>query len=124
MYVTLPESTGNVLGYALEGRLTEEEVEEIQQQLADVLEAHGSARMLIRADHLHGVEPTAVWQDLRMTPEYVTKLDRIAVVGDARWQKWLATISDLVTEAAFFAPEEIDRAWGWVRAQDEGGHAR
>ena len=115
MYRKLPESSGNVLGYSIEGRLTQESVEKMQAEMSVAMDQHGSLRLLVVTDRMDEVEPSAVWQDLKMTPDYVRNIDRLAVVGDARWQEWAAKLADTFAEAEFFAPEDIQQAWDWVR---------
>ena len=43
--------------------------------------------------------------------------DRIAFVGERRWQKWVAVICKPFTKAEvkYFDASEIETAWAWVR---------
>jgi hypothetical protein len=118
MYRKLPESSGRVLGYVIEDRLTRDEVEQMQQELRVAMDRHGSVRLLVRAAEMEDVEPSAVWQDLKMTPDYVRNIERLAVVGDERWHEWAAKLTDTVAEARFFEPAAMDRAWTWLREED------
>jgi hypothetical protein len=124
MYRKLSETTGNLLGYAIEDRLTEDEVLRMQGELSAAMERHGSVRLLARLEGLEGVEPSAVWQDLKMTPEYVRNIERMAVVGEARWQEWSTKLAGAFTEARHFAPDELDQAWAWLRQDDSERSSR
>ncbi len=117
MYRKLPESSGNTLAYALEVELTREDVEKIHAELSTAIDQHGPLRVLVKADGLDDIEPAAVWQDLKMMPDYVRNVERFAIVGDERWQQWLAKASDAVTgaEAKYFTPDEFADAWAWVK---------
>jgi len=44
----------------------------------------------------------------------------MAIVGDKRWQKWLAALVEpfYAKAARFFYPEEIEEAWGWLREEE------
>jgi hypothetical protein len=115
MYRKLPESSGNTLAYALEVELTREDVDKLQAELSTAMDQQGPLRVLVRTDGLEDIEPGAVWQDLKMTSDYVRNIERFAVVGDERWQEWLAKVSDTFIDAAYFPPEEFARAWAWIR---------
>jgi uncharacterized membrane protein len=114
MYRKLPKSAGNTLAYALEVELSEEDVQNIQAELSAAIEQHGSLRLLVRADGLDDIEPWAVWQDLKMAPDYMRHIERLAVVGDRRWHDWVAKLSNSFADAAYFEPAEATRAWQWL----------
>ncbi len=114
MYRRLPESSGDTLAYALEVELTEGDVEKLQAELSTAIDQHGRLRILVKADGLDDIEPSAVWQDLKMTPDYVRAIERFAIVGDQRWHQWLAKATDTFAEARYFTPDEFARAWEWV----------
>lgn len=118
MYRRLEQSAGNVLGYHLSGKLTEEEVKEIYREVEGVIEQHGKARLLCVLGDLSMPEMGAAWEDLKRTPQWVKDLERLALVGDERWQRWMAGVSDLISqgEAEFFREGDIDKAWEWVKA--------
>jgi hypothetical protein len=100
MYRKLPKSAGNTLAYALEVELSEEDVQNIQAELSAAIEQHGSLRLLVRADGLDDIEPWAVWQDLKMAPDYM--------------HDWVAKLSNSFADAAYFEPAEATRAWQWL----------
>jgi hypothetical protein len=115
MYRKLPESAGDVLGYAIEGELTAESVERMQAEMATAMREHGSIRLLVRVDGMDEVEPSAVWEDLKMTSDYVRNIDRLAVIGDERWHRWSTSLADVFSEAAYFGPGRDADAWEWLR---------
>lgn len=122
MYRKLAQSEGNVLGYHWSGTLTQPEVKEIHREIEQALEEHGSVRLLMEIGEVSMPEPQAALEDLKLTPEYLTKVDRFAIVGDASWQKWLTRLTGAVSrgEAKYFEAGRLADAWAWVR---EGGPA-
>jgi hypothetical protein len=115
VYRKLPESSGDVLGYAIEGELTAASVERMQAEMATAMREHGSIRVLVRIDGMDEVEPSAVWEDLKMTADYVRGIDRFAVVGDERWHRWSTSLADVFSDAAYFEPGQDADAWEWLR---------
>jgi uncharacterized membrane protein len=117
MYQKLEEGTGNVLAYRLTGTLTASELKVIKDDVAQAAETHGKVRLLCEVDGLTGAEPGAIWEDLKGMPQYVRDLERVAVVGDRRWQEWATRAASVlpIAESAYFEPEERSRAWTWIR---------
>ncbi|HVM18509.1 MAG TPA: STAS/SEC14 domain-containing protein [Egibacteraceae bacterium] len=115
MYRKLPRSSDQVLGYAIEGRITQDEVEQMQAEIGEAMERHGSTRLLARIEGMEDVEPSAVWQDMKMVPEYTRHVQRAAVVGDRRWQEWATRLADVFAEARYFETGDEEQAWAWLR---------
>jgi hypothetical protein len=121
MYRQLPETSGNVRAYAIEGDLDRSDVEAMQDDLRAAADDHGRLRVLVDLTGLDTMEQSAVWQDLQMTPEYLDIVERLAVLGDERWHEWSARASNLAVDAAAFGPDDRRSAWAWVRADDDAG---
>jgi hypothetical protein len=101
-----------VVAYDIKGKVTTEDVQAVHADLRAVIDERGSARFLADVRGFEGAEPSAVMEDLKLTPEYVKDVERYAVIGDRKWQKWLTEAGDLVTRGAarYFPPEEFERA--------------
>jgi hypothetical protein len=117
MYRKLAESSGSTLGYEFEGRISEDDVEAVTTELERAIEEHGKARLLIVFDDLEGVEPKAIWEDLKFTPRYLTDVERFAFVGDEEWHEWVTAMAEKISraEARFFTPDDLVQAWAWIR---------
>jgi hypothetical protein len=89
----------------------------MHEQLDATIEAAGSARLLVDLTGLEGVEPAAVWEDLRRTVGKLDAVERMALLGDERWQEWLAGASGALTpvEVHTYPPDQSAAAWGWLR---------
>ncbi len=116
MYRRLSDTPSDVLAYDLGVELTAEDVEGIHAEVSAAIEEHDSVRLLVMADRLQGVEPAAVWRELRMTPDLVGHVERLAVVGDERWHTWVTTLPDTLAEAESFEPDALATALEWVGA--------
>lgn len=116
MFRKLGDGSDRVLAYRLSGTVTDRDVEEIKRDLASAASAD-KVRMLVEVDDVSGAEPAAVWEDLKATPRYIRDVERLAVVGDRRWQDWLTTLTDTlpIADAEFFEPAHRDDAWNWVQ---------
>ncbi len=70
-----------------------------------------------------GWDAASFWRDLKFDVEHPKTFGRLAIVGDERWEEWVAKASDLLFDAEirFFGPDELARAESWAL---EGGSAR
>lgn len=116
-FTTLPPRTGETIGWRVEDRLTDDEVEAMHQQLDTVIATNGSARLLVDLTTMQGVEPSAVWEDLRRSLGKLDAIERMAVIGDATWQQVLTNASGALTrtDARHYPPEDREAAWEWLQ---------
>lgn len=117
MYVKLPESNGNVLGYHVAGTIRQEEMKEIHSEIENALRAHGKVRLLVEVGDISMPEMRAMIEDLKLTPEYVKDVERFALVGEGMWQEWMSALTNMIArgEARHFDMVEREHAWQWVR---------
>ena len=113
----LSDSSGNVLAYDLEVALTAEDVEGIHAEFSAAIEEHDAVRLLVMADRLQTIEPAAVWRELRMTPDLLGHVERLAVAADECWHAWVTTLSDTLAEAESFEPDALATALECVGAK-------
>lgn len=116
MIEQLPESSGKVLGFKLSGKLHDEDYK-LFVPVIDTSASEGKVRLLAWFHDFHGWDMHALWDDTKFATTHCTKFDRIALVGDKAWEKWMATICKPFTMAKirYFDVSEIDAAWAWLR---------
>jgi hypothetical protein len=119
MYRKLAERKENVLGYHISGTVTDDEIEEIHRDLQSTLRQWGKARLLMEFGELSVPAPSAIWEDLKLTPEYVKDVERYAIVGDRRWQELATRLVNTVTqgEARYFEDSDLEQAWNWIQEE-------
>jgi len=110
---------GKALAYHVSGKVTQEEVKEVHGEIEAAIRREGKARILVEIGELSMPEPMAVLEDFKLTPEYVSDVERFALVGDQRWQPWVTRLTGVLTrgEARHFASDEVDRALDWLEAE-------
>jgi hypothetical protein len=107
----------DVLAYEASGRLTRDDVLVVQRDLQQDDDAAGR-RLLIDITRMDDAGLDAIWQDVKGVLTYVRQVDRMAVIGDQRWQHWITRASDVVPgiDARFFEPEQRIEARSWLGA--------
>ena len=117
MIEQLQTNSPSILGFRLTGRLRDEDYRVFIPMLDGAISAEGRLRLLALFDDFHGWDLQAAWDDLVFGIRHYSDFDRIALVGDQRWQEWMALFCKPFTQAAvrYFDASELDAAWAWLR---------
>lgn len=106
-----------VLALKVTGTLTEEDLDDLVPTLKTHISSEDPHLLMIMED-FHGWEDAAaVWKDLQLDAEYIGYFDRIAVVGNKKWQEWGTRLMNPITkeELKFFSIDQAEKAWEWVK---------
>ena len=118
MAITAHSISDRVYLIKLTGLLTWGEFQAFGKQLetAQVFAA-GSLRALIQLQDFAGWEPGEAWSDVSFFFQHDQHIEKIAVVGDARWRDEMSVFLFADYRQAstrFFAADEWDAAQAWV----------
>lgn len=119
MIERIPMGPADILAYEFSEELSEDDVKRLHSDLRKAIDEYGSVKLYTDVQKLESVTPRAVLEDMKLTPEYVSDVERYAVVGDERWQEWITKLGDLVTsgQARYFQPGERSKARRWLRRE-------
>ena len=95
MHKIIP-SEGNLVTVEVSGKLTQEDYEELVPSWRAVIARHGKMRLLFVMHDFHGWEAHAAWDDLRFDVKHAGQVERIAMVGEKKWQDWMTNDCILV----------------------------
>lgn len=112
------ESAGNIIGFQAVGNIQKEDYAQLTTELEAALTAADSLRLLLDLAEFEGEEMKAWGADLKFGHEFRKKIEKMAIVGDKKWQKWLAALADpfYAREAQYFPTTERDAAWAWLQS--------
>src|SRR3974390_611318 len=99
MITRLDRSTDSILGFTLSGKLHDEDYKQFVPAVDAAIAAHGRVRLLAHFVDFHGGDMHALWDDIKFSTTHCNKMDRIALVGDKRWEKGMATVCKPFTMA-------------------------
>lgn len=118
MIEKMPESTGNAIGFKAVGSITKEDYALLTTELENLVSEAGSLRLLLDLQAFEGEDSKAWGADLKFGHEFRKKIEKMAIVGDKKWQKWLTSLADpfYAREARFFSITDRDSAWAWIRS--------
>lgn len=115
----LEQSNQNIIGIAVNGKLTKEDYEWFSPYLTDTVDTFKHASILVEMDDFHGWQPRAAWEDMKLYGFDINKkIDKIAMVGDKNWEKWMVTMTKpfVFAEMQYFDKVDEALAWEWVEA--------
>jgi hypothetical protein len=107
---------GKMIHVTVSGKLTKEDYKLFIPILEEDIRENGKIRILFHMHDFHGWDISALWEDLKFDIKHFSDIERLAMVGDKKWEKGMAAFCKPFTTAKirFFAPEEIDTAREWL----------
>ena len=110
------ENGGKILVVQATGKLTRADYAPFVPAFDRLVRQHGKLRLLFDMVGFHGWEAGAAWEDFKFGVKHFADIERIAMVGDAKWQHAMATLSRPFTTAAvrYFDHTEGAAARKWL----------
>ena len=107
---------GKLLEVEVSGKLTKEDYQHFVPEFERLLKLHGKLRVLFEMVDFHGWEVAALWSDLKFDLKHFSDIERIAMVGDKKWEKGMTAFCRPFTTARirYFDRNDLDAARAWV----------
>jgi hypothetical protein len=115
--VTLSETNGGkVLEIQLTGKLATEDYKQFVPTLERLVKEHSRIRILVEMHDFHGWTAGALWQDIKFDARHFRDIERVAMVGETKWQHGMAVFCKPFTAAKiqYFDRGAIDQARAWL----------
>ena len=121
MIQTIETGYQNVVGLVLVGKLHNEDYKQVFPKMETILTAEGKVRLLIMLADFHGWDLHAAWDNLTFNLKHHADFERIAMVGNHTWEKWMASFCKtfMKAEVRCFENSEIEDAWKWLQEGQE-----
>ncbi len=116
MIEQLPSKSDKILAFKLSGKLHDEDYKHFVPVIEAAVAKHGKIRLLAQFHDFHGWDMHALWDDIKFSTKHCFDIERIALVGEKTWEKWMATVCKPFTMAKikYFDASQIDAAWAWL----------
>ena len=117
MSAEIIEVLGDLVTCKVTGRLTSAELQALQQATAPIIQSKGQVRLLILVEDFQGWERGAAWEDFSFQEENDSHIERMALVGDKKWEELAAAfIGKGLREFPIehFGPSEAGEALRWL----------
>jgi len=121
MIEQLPQSAGKLLAFKMTGKLHDEDYQQFTPIVEAAIKAHGKVRLLAQFHDFHGWDLHAMWDDTKFATKHCADVERIALVGEKTWEKWMAKVCAPFTLARlrYFEASEADAAWSWLQTDED-----
>jgi stage II sporulation SpoAA-like protein len=112
------ESDGKILNIKMSGKLTKEDYKQFVPEVDRLIKQHGKIRVLCQMHDFHGWEMGALWEDVKFDVKHFAHIERLALVGDKKWEAGMAVFCKPFTTAKvkYFDQAKSKEASEWVRA--------
>lgn len=117
MIKKLDESSGNVIGFKCIGTITADDYKIIMPEVNALVEREGNIRLLFDLSDFKWEQMGAWLSDIEFGMEFRNKIEKMAIVGDKAWERWITHLAKpfYARDARFFEVKNSADAWSWLR---------
>ena len=110
------ENGGTTLAIHVSGKLAKADYEHFVPEFERLFQEHGKLRVLFDMADFHGWEAGALWEDTKFAIHHYADIERLAMVGEKKWQKGMATFCKPFTKATirYFDHADAAEARNWL----------
>ncbi len=110
------ENGGKVLVVHVSGKLVAADYEHFVPEFERLVGLHGKLQVFFDMTHFHGWTAGALWEDTKFAMHHFRDIDRLAVVGDKKWQEGMTTFCKPFTKATvrYFDHADAAEARKWL----------
>ncbi|MBK1722288.1 STAS/SEC14 domain-containing protein [Thiocystis violacea] len=116
MIEQLEMGSPKILGFKMTGKLHDEDYRGFVPILEESLAKQGNLSLLAEFADFHGWDLHAAWDDFKLGIEHYSDFERIALVGDTAWERWMTPFCKPFTRATvkYFDRGEGEQARAWL----------
>ena len=113
----LETDEGKVLTIKATGKLSKEDYEAFVPKVEQLIKHFGKIRILFEMKDFHGWDAGALWQDIKFDIKHFKDIERLAMVGDRKWEKGMSVFCKPFTTAKikYFESKDSDKAQAWIK---------
>jgi hypothetical protein len=110
------ENDGKMLAAHVSGKLVKADYEQFVPEFERLVRLHGKMHVLFDMTDFHGWEASALWEDTKFAIHHFDDIERIAMVGEKRWQHGMASFCKPFTKATvrYFDHADAAEARKWL----------
>ena len=110
------EVHGKVLEVDLHGKLSRADYEKFVPESESLIRKYGKIRILVTMHDFHGWDAGALWEDIKWNARHFDQIERLAIVGEKTWHKWMTGFCKPFTTAQvrYFTLDQLAAARAWM----------
>ncbi len=117
------EDGGRLVAVRVTGKLVQADYERLVPALDRLIGEHRKLCLLFELTSFDGWEPAALCEEVKFDIKHFADIERVAIIGDSKWEQGMATLYRPFTTAAvrYFSLDNAAEAWEWWRGQEQAG---
>lgn len=121
MLIFRDDVESGIVELTINGTISKTEFDDVATKLQAIIKERGKVRLLEEIKGFSGIEPSAIWDDIRFSFNHLNDFSRVAVVTDKSWiEWWTKAVSPFISvEVELFEPSEIEAARDWLMRDEE-----
>lgn len=110
------KTEGNIIYTLAQQKLTTEDYEKLIPELERSVAEFNKIRWYFEMEDFKGWELNAFWEDIKFDVKHANDFEKIAVVGEKKWQEWMTDAMKPFTSPTikFFDFENRKKAKQWI----------
>jgi hypothetical protein len=112
----IEEHSGKIVVIHVSGKLEKADYAEFVPEFERLVRKHGKLRVLFDMTAFHGWDGGAFWEDIKFDGRHFADIERLAMVGEKKWQKGIAMFCRPFTTATtrYFDHADAAKARLWL----------
>jgi len=109
----------NVIATIATGKLQQQDIEKVHPIIHSILNKGLKVRWYFEMNNFEGWTIKGLWEDFKMDVAHEKDYERIAMVGDRKWQEWATQFMKPFTNAdiKYFNINQKEEAKIWIESQ-------
>lgn len=110
------EDGGKILVVRVSGKLAKADYAHFVPEFERLVRLHGKLRLLFDMTDFHGWDAAAAWEDFKLGIKHFADIERLAMIGDKKWQHGMAIFCRPFTKATirYFDHADATKARKWL----------
>ena len=107
---------GKIVEVTISGKLHKDDYERFVPLFERLIGQYGKLRLLVEMHNFHGWDASALWQDIKFDLKHFKDIERLALVGESKWEKGMSVFCKPFTTAKiqYFDVSQADAARTWI----------
>lgn len=107
----------NIICTKADGNLSENDVEKVHPLIHNILDKGRKVKWYFEMENFTGWDMKGLWADTKVDLKHVDDYEKIAMVGEKKWQEWMIEGMKPFTsaEVRYFDLSQKDEALQWIK---------
>ncbi len=110
------ENNGKLLVLHVSGKMVKDDYTDFVPAFERLVRQHGKLRVLFDMNDFHGWDAGAAWEDFKFGVDHFSDIERMATVGEKKWQEVMTVFAKPFTKAQvrYFDHADAAEARKWL----------